>query len=113
MRSLTRSHLLPEGPRFGVDGEPDRYASYNYAEGSWAVGNLSRTAWSDSGIRQNPFCVLHIFIRRFPEPIYTHEDGLDADGSAMDAYIESGYFDIEDGEHFSFISRFIPDVYFG
>ena len=30
----------------------------------------------------------------------------------MTSFIESGYFDIDEGDHFSFISRIIPDVRF-
>jgi hypothetical protein len=48
--------------------------------------------------------------------IVKHEIGYD-DGSvtpaaALPAYIETSDFDLEDGEHFSFISRIIPDLTF-
>jgi hypothetical protein len=42
--------------------------------------------------------------------LYIHEKGSDDDGSPMTAYIESGFVDIDDGDHFSFVSRIIPDV---
>lgn len=106
------SFFYPRGPGTGWTGEPDRYASYNYAEGTWAVGDLPRTAWSDSGIRSNPIAAYIASPGDDTSGIYVHEDGWDADGSAMEPYIESGYFDIEDGEHLSFVSRIIPDVYF-
>ena len=96
----------------GWTGEPDKYVSYNYAENVWTVGDLSRTAWSDSGIRSNPEAAYISDADDSLSLVYVHEDGWDADGSAMNSYIESGYFDIDDGEHFSFISRIIPDVYF-
>ena len=41
--------------------------------------------------------------------IYRHEDGVDADGSALAAFIESGDGDIADGEDFSFINKVVPD----
>tara|TARA_R110001599_G_scaffold116461_1_gene284128 strand:+ start:64 stop:1965 length:1902 start_codon:yes stop_codon:yes gene_type:complete len=89
----------------------DRYVVYNYEEGTWVIGNLTRTCWLDEGI--------------FPVPkathsssdvgyLYDHETGNDADGSAMtDVFIESSDFDIDPaGEQFQFISKIIPDIKF-
>lgn len=47
-----------------------------------------------------------------PNYLYDHEIGHDADGEAMNAYIESGDMDIEEGDHFWFMSKLIPDVQF-
>jgi len=41
--------------------------------------------------------------------VYAQEKGVDAAGSAMTAYIETGDIDIGDGDQFLSISRFIPD----
>ena len=41
--------------------------------------------------------------------IYRHESGVDADGTALEAFIQSGDGDIADGEEFSFINKVIPD----
>lgn len=88
----------------------DRYVTYNYIENSWAVGSMSRTAWSDSGIRQYPHAAAPTDETGTTSRLYIHEKGSDDDGSAMTAYIESGFVDIDDGDHFSFVSRIIPDV---
>ena len=32
----------------------DRYVTYNYLENVWSIGELSRTAWLDEGIFDNP-----------------------------------------------------------
>ena len=88
----------------------DRYVVFNYVEGTWAIGALSRTAWLDEGIVAFPRAAGFADDRNY---IYSHETGHDDDGSPMDnVFIESADFDIGDGEEFQFIRRFIPDVKF-
>jgi hypothetical protein len=41
--------------------------------------------------------------------LYNQEDGLDANGEAIDAYVYSGYFDIGDGDNMVLMQKFIPD----
>ena len=88
----------------------DRYVSYNYDLNLWTYGTLSRTAWTDVGIIQNPIAA------GTDGYLYYHEDGFD-DGStnpasALTAYIESSQVDLGDGNEFSFVSRLIPDITF-
>ena len=88
----------------------DRYVTYNYAEGTWAIGQMSRTAWIDEGISINPIAAGKDSSLAY---LYSHELGNDDDGSAMESvYIQSGDFDIGDGEEFQFIKRMIPDITF-
>ena len=99
----------------------DRYVIFNHIEGSWYFGNLERGAYIENGVYNNP-----IAAQFYPTEtantisqingltagrslIYNHEDGVDADGSALSAFIESGDGDIADGENFSFINKVIPD----
>jgi|TARA_R100000149_G_C5878105_1_gene142258 hypothetical protein len=99
----------------------DKYVIYNYLENSWYFGNLSRSTYLDDGVELNPLATEY-----FPNStansyttiygltpgrslIYRHEDGVDADGSAITSFIESGDGDIADGEEFSFINKVIPD----
>jgi hypothetical protein len=90
--------------------EIDRYVTYNYLEGVWSIGNLSRTAWLDEGVFEKPRATGQDSSTGY---LYVHEDSDDADGLPMDnVYIESGDIDIEDGDGFGFISRIIPDVKF-
>jgi len=91
--------------------EIDRYVTYNYLEGAWSIGNLSRTAWIDDGVFEKP--------RATGKDsdgdgyVYTHESTDDDDGSPMDnVFIESGDIDIEEGNQLGFVSRIIPDVKF-
>jgi len=86
--------------------EVDRYVMYNYVEGLWFYGQLSRTAWLDSGIVNFPRATSDGFL-------YKHEEGFDDDGSPMtNVFIESSDLDIGDGEQFSFLKRIIPDYKF-
>ena len=96
----------------GGSTEVDRYASYNYSEDLWTIGSMDRTAWSDSGLRDKPQSVAIYSSDDNTSKLYEQETGTDEAGNAMEAFIESGYFDIDDGDHFSFISRIIPDVLF-
>jgi hypothetical protein len=41
--------------------------------------------------------------------VFSHEQGLDDDQSAMNCFIKSGDFDIEDGQQILSINRMIPD----
>ena len=86
--------------------EIDRYVIYNYVEGIWFYGQLSRTAWLDSGIVNYPRAVSGGYL-------YEQETGFDDDGSPMtNVFIESSDLDIGDGEQLSFIKRIIPDYKF-
>jgi len=86
--------------------EINRYVTFNYLEKNWTIGQLSRTAWLDAGITsEKPIATSSSYL-------YNHETGYDDDGSAMTAYIESADFDIDDGDHFSFIRRLLPDIKF-
>jgi len=94
----------------GTSTEPDSYVTYNYVEQSWAIGQLSRTAWLDEGIEAFPRATGKDSSISY---IYSHESGNDDDGSPMDnVFIESADFDIGEGDQFQFIRRCIPDVKF-
>jgi|TARA_R100001510_G_scaffold45536_1_gene42235 hypothetical protein len=86
--------------------EVDRYVIYNYVEGVWFYGQLSRTAWLDSGIVNYPRSVSSGYL-------YQQEIGFNDDGSPMtNVFIESSDLDIGDGNQFSFVKRIIPDYKF-
>jgi hypothetical protein len=100
----------------------DRCVTFNYLENVWSEGTLARTSWQDVGSFPKPTAPEY-----FPESteatigtiygltagrslIYNHEDGVNqADGSAITAFIDSGYFDIGDGDNMILMKRFIPD----
>ena len=84
----------------------DRYVVYNYLEKVWYYGTMERTAWLDRGTRPYPLATDNNGY------VYNHEFGYDADGAAMDSYIESSVMDIGDGDQFIYIRRIIPDLSF-
>ena len=89
----------------------DKYVVFNYEENVWTIGTLSRTAWIDEGIFDNPKAVSSSSDVGY---VYNHELGNDNDGSPMtNVFIESSDFDLDPGgEDFQFISRIIPDIKF-
>jgi hypothetical protein len=96
--------------------EPDKYVIFNYVDETWAYGSMSRSGWSDSGLRENPNASFNkgpytsgVWESVNRSIIYNHEDGYTDDESAMNSFIESAYFDIEDGDDAMFVDRFVPD----
>jgi hypothetical protein len=88
----------------------NRYVVYNYLENIWYYGSMARTAWSDSGIRQYPQAATYSY------NIVDHERGVDDNESgtatAINAYIESAEFDIQDGHSMGYVYRILPDITF-
>jgi hypothetical protein len=90
--------------------EIDRYVSYNYLEKVWSIGQLVRNAWLDEGLVEYPRAA---YTASDVGYLYQHETGNDADGSPMtNVYIESGDFDIDDGERIQSVGRIVPDIKF-
>lgn len=89
----------------------DRYVIYNHLEKIWYYGNLARTAWLDSPLRLYPQAISTDFDTQLGT-FYNQEAGVDDDGVAMENYIESNDFDLEDGYKFILTKRIIPDVNF-
>jgi len=89
--------------------EVDKYVVYNYLEQIWYYGTLSRTAWLDTPLQQNPIGALNGYL-------YNHEKGVDADGAPIEAFITSSQFDISNeggnGTQMMLIRRILPDVTF-
>ena len=91
--------------------EIDRYVVFNYLENIWYYGQLSRTAWIDSGVFNNPVGLSSGWV-------YQHENGTN-DGQPLGAaplpitsFIQSADVDIDDGDKYMLIRRVIPDINF-
>jgi hypothetical protein len=97
-----------------VNNTIDSYVVFNYAEnngqGCWYYGSMARTAWLDSGLRDNPLAATYSY------NIVNHEQGVDNNETGttlpIESFITSSEFDIEDGDRFGFIWRVLPDVKF-
>jgi len=88
----------------------DKYVIYNYVENIWMYGTLARTAWLDTGLRNNPVAATYSY------NIVNHEYGVDdnetATTVAIEATITSAQFDIGDGDKLAFVWRMLPDLTF-
>ena len=94
----------------GTSTEPDKYVTYNYLEKVWSIGELERFSWIDRGIFSYPLATGKSGSSYY---LYDHENGNDDDGSPMDnVFIESGDFDLEDGDKFYSVKEIIPDIRF-
>jgi hypothetical protein len=88
----------------------DRYVVYNYLDNVWHYGTMARTAWIDAPLRQFPVAA------GYGGQILYHEVGND-DGStnpptAIDCFVQSADFNLEDGDSFGYVWRIIPDLTF-
>ena len=94
------------------------YVVYNHLERIWYYGTLDRTAWLDTPLRQNPqasnttITVDGNTVTTGPGYLYSHEDGVNDDDVAMDSYIQSSDFDLDDGDQFMLTRRILPDIGF-
>jgi len=95
--------------------------AFNYQEQTWWTGTLARTSWIDRETYDNPIATQYLGnttannetilgLTAGATQIYLHEQGTDADGQAMNAYLKSGAVQIGQGDDFSFVSKLIPDV---
>jgi hypothetical protein len=84
---------------------------YNYLEDIWFYGQMSRSAWLDSGLRDYP-----IAAATDNNLLVNHEVGVDDRATenpvAIPAYINSAEFDLDDGHQFMFVWRMLPDITF-
>jgi len=94
------------------------YVVYNHLDGIWYYGSIDRTAWLDTPIRNYPqaansgVTVVSSTPTVSPGYVYNHEYGVNADDQAMDSYIQSADFDLDDGEQFMLTRRVLPDITF-
>ena len=88
----------------------NRYVVYNYVDNIWYYGNLSRSAWIDSDLRDYPTAAT------YSNNLVFHEFGVDCNetGTAnpITATIVSGEFDLDEGDRFMLINRILPDMTF-
>lgn len=83
--------------------ECSRYVAFNWIENHWTAGTMARSTWVPGGIFLFPIAL------GTDGYIYYHERGNTANGGELSSYLESSYFDIEDGEHLLNIRSIVPD----
>lgn len=83
--------------------EIDRYVIYNYLEKVWYDGTLDRTVWEDSGVFEKPYAL------NPTGTLFIHEEGKDLGSQTMDAFVETSFFDLQDGDDIMFVDKLVPD----
>jgi len=84
-----------------TSNEVDSYVSFNYQEGHWSIGTMSRTCGTDSGVFVNPLLV------SVDGYIYEHEVGFDYDSAIQ--FAESGPVQIGIGDNLMSARQLVPD----
>mgnify|MGYP003675864935 CR=1 FL=1 len=98
----------------------DSSVTFNYLENIWYTNSLARTTWLDRGVYELPYATEFeptsngtvptvLGLTDGASSVYLHESGTDDNSSALDCFLQSGDFDIQDGQQLLSISRFIPD----
>ena len=98
----------------------DRSVTLNYLENTWYTNSLARSTWLDRGVYNLPYATSYSTTDTATVPsvtgvtagastIYAHESGTNDHTSALKSFIQSGDFDIQDGQQTLSISRFLPD----
>ena len=87
----------------GDSTEIDRYVAYDYKEGHWLIGNLSRTSGVQRGVFKYPFMAGH----NADTDIYEHEVGLNVESASV--FAETGPIMMGSGEQIGKVTHLIPD----
>ena len=82
--------------------ENNRYAVYNYVENTWSIGELARTAGSDSGTFRQP-----MMFDPSDKKIYEHEIGFEYGG--LTPFAETGPIMLGTGDNVISVTEMIPD----
>lgn len=91
-------------PTLGSDGVITSYIKYNASENVWDCGSMNRTAFIDRSDAAPP-----VGAEGADGLLQAHETSYDADGAAMDSWVETGWMRISEGSYFTQIDRLIPD----
>jgi len=98
----------------------DRCVIFNYLESIWYTNSMARTTWLDRGVYQLPYATEYeptvlgttptvLGLTDGASVIYVHEDGVNNETEALECFLQSGDFDIQDGQELLSVSRYIPD----
>jgi len=93
----------------------DRYVIFNHLERTWYYGNMERTAWLDSPLRDQPMATFITSTGNAGALLYHetgNDDGTTTPASPIVSYCQSSDFDIGDGHNFGLVTRIIPDLTF-
>ena len=93
----------------------NRYVSFSPSQNYWTYGEAIWTAWEDANVFDNVITTgVSVSLGARPPAygfLYDNEptNVYTADGSVLTSFVESGEFDIGDGDDIMYIDRMIPD----
>ena len=95
-------------PNQSGGGEVNAYVKYNIFLNQWDYGLLGRTAWIDQSVLGPP-------IGADPSTLYLfqHETSPDANGQALVASFQTGYFALAEGDDLTYVDQVWPDATWG
>ena len=94
--------LTPDA-RDGVGIECSRAIVYNFIEQHWTTHAFDRTSWLSAGIFSDPTAFSAMGL------LFSHEIGQTANGNPIGSYLQTAFFDVEDGNNLMNILRIAPD----
>ena len=95
--------------------ECNRYVSFSPSQNYWTYGDAIWTVWEDANVFDNVLTAgVSVSIGETPPNyayLYNNEPNgvYTADGALLTSFVESGEFDIGDGDDIMYIDRIIPD----
>lgn len=95
--------------------ECNRYVSFSPSQNYWTYGESIWTVWEDANVFDNVLTAgVSVSIGETPPNyayLYNNEPNgvYTADGALLTSFVESGEFDIGDGDDIMYIDRIIPD----
>lgn len=89
--------------------DPNKYVAFNYAEGWWTIGEMTRTASCGSGVFDYPIASDE------NGDIYYQENGWTAAGASLvgERWAESGALNLQQGNGITFIRQALTDSGYG
>jgi hypothetical protein len=108
----SENNIFPEAwfwyPSVG-SSVPDRYVVYNYSEGWWSVGEMTRTAGYGAGVLPYPLAADE------NNDLFYQESGWTAAGVPIetDRYAETGSINLQNGGLITFVRQAMTDSGYG
>jgi hypothetical protein len=92
-------------PSANGTGEVDSYVKFNVLLNLWDYGTLGRSAWVDQSVLGPPVGADPVTFN-----LYQHETSNDAAGVAMNSFMQTGYFALNEGSDKTFMDWVWPDM---
>lgn len=91
------------------ESEPNQYVVFNYAEGWWSIGSMTRTASTGASVFPYPTAADENF------NLFYHENGWTDNGASLvgDRWVETGSLNLQQGNNVLMVKQAITDSGYG